>query len=126
MKYFTKKYSAKIGKKIENIPAETVKNLQSYDWPGNVRELENVIERAAILTSGETLRLDELPSALPHHREEKQSHSDSLMETEKNHIIKILEESNWIIDGSRGAATKLGMPASTLRDRMKKLGIKRP
>jgi formate hydrogenlyase transcriptional activator len=135
-KYFTQKYRAKIGKKIDNIPASVAENLCNYDWPGNVRELENVIERAVILTADDTLRLDELPFRSSGSKErnqadvdssgELQNDSDSLEQMEKKHILAILKECNWIIDGKRGAAKRLDMPASTLRDRMKKLNIKRP
>jgi PAS domain S-box-containing protein len=125
-KYFTKKYSAKIGKKIDIIPAGIMENLQAYNWPGNVRELENVIERATILSNDETLRIDEFPARSIVKGSEKQVGPGSLEQIEKDHILKILRECNWIIDGDRGAAKKLDIPASTLRDRMKKLGIKRP
>ncbi len=126
VKYFTKKYSAKIGKKIETIPAKVMENLQTYDWPGNVRELENVIERATILSNDETLRVDDFPSGSFDKGDEVQVYSGSLERVEKDHILKILKECNWIIDGERGAARRLSIPASTLRDRMKKLDIKRP
>ena len=126
VKYFTQKYSAKMGKKIENIPANVMDDLTAYYWPGNVRELENVIERAVILSIDETLMPDELPKKSNTGSLEPEPESDSLSRTEKNHITKILKENNWIIDGPRGAAARLDMPASTLRDRMKKLGIKRP
>ncbi|UCC78841.1 MAG: sigma 54-interacting transcriptional regulator [Candidatus Zixiibacteriota bacterium] len=126
VKYFTKKYSAKIGKKIETIPAMVMENLQAYDWPGNVRELENVVERATILSNDETLRVDDLPPDSLNRGDEKQVYSGSLEQVEKDHILAILKECNWIIDGVRGAARRLDIPASTLRDRMKKLDIKRP
>jgi formate hydrogenlyase transcriptional activator len=125
-KYFTKRFSAGIGKKIDNIPAGVVESLQAYDWPGNIRELENVIERAVILIQDDTLRLTDLPAGSHDHPEEMQAHSENLTDVEKSHILRILNECNWIIDGARGAARKLNLPASTLRDRMKKLGIKRP
>jgi PAS domain S-box-containing protein len=125
-KYFTKKYSAKIGKKIMAIPSKVMENLQSYHWPGNVRELENVIERAAILSNDEILRTDELPSESFKKADEESVDSGSLEQMERNHIFKVLKNCNWIIDGDRGAARRLKIPASTLRDRMKKLDIKRP
>lgn len=125
-KYFAGKFSGRIGKKIENVPAKVMENLQAYNWPGNIRELENVIERAVILMQDNTLRLDDLPSRPPDHAEADKPVSENLAEVEKNHILKILTECNWIIDGNRGAARKLNLPASTLRDRIKKLGIRRP
>jgi len=125
VKYFTKKYSDLQHKKIETIPSKIMENLQDYDWPGNIRELENIIERAVIL-SDDTLRLDEIPRSSVDYDEEKQADSDDLKQTEKNHIIKILKDCNWIVEGPRGAAIRLGLPAGTLRDRMRKLGIKKP
>ena len=125
VRYFTKKYSDKLHKKVETIPAETMENLRAYDWPGNIRELENIIERAVIL-SDDTLRLDEIPKSSADYDEEEQAESDDLKQTEKNHIIKVLKDCNWIVEGSRGAAVRLGLPAGTIRDRMRKLGIKKP
>jgi transcriptional regulator of acetoin/glycerol metabolism len=103
-----------------------MENLQAYDWPGNIRELENLIERAVILSNDETLRVDDFPSGPRDEPSDTQTETINLEQVEKNHIQKILKECNWIIDGPRGAAVKLGMPASTLRDRMKKLAIKKP
>ena len=125
-RYFTKKYSAKIAKKIETIPAKVMEGLKAYDWPGNVRELENVIERAVILSADETLRVSDFPSGSPRYPDNEQTSGEELRQIEKDHILRILKESNWIIDGDRGAAGRLGLAASTLRDRMKKLGIKKP
>jgi PAS domain S-box-containing protein len=126
VKYFVKKYSARSHKKIETIPAKIMENLQAYNWPGNVRELENFVERAVILSNDETLRIDDFPSVPPGEVSESKPEPINLEQVEKNHIEKILRDCNWIIDGPRGAAVKLGMPASTLRDRMKKLAIKKP
>jgi len=97
--------------------------LQEYQWPGNVRELENVLERAAINSSGPKLRLvDEL----------KKSHKDlttaqkTLEEVERGHIVRILEQTNWKVSGKNGAAEILGLNRSTLRARIRKLGIRQP
>jgi len=124
--HFVKKYSARIGKKIEMVSQELMEDLNSYDWPGNVRELENVIERAVILTGSDSLQIDDLPHGLIKKRDQDISDSGRLQEIEKTHILKILKECNWVIDGKRGAAKRLGLPPSSLRDRMKKLGLKRP
>lgn len=99
--------------------------LVSYHWPGNVRELENVIERAVILSRGSTLTIDDCLDIVPV-AEMSSSNSKMLEDVERSHIIKILEETNWVIHGKRGAASVLGMNPGTLRSKMKKLGIKKP
>lgn len=120
---FTERYSRKLGKQITSIPKETMKALQDYPWPGNVRELESVIERAVILCPGPVLQLtDKLEissSALS-------SAVKTLEETERSQILKILSETRWRIEGKGGAAAILGIIPSTLRARMRKLGIVRP
>lgn len=126
VKHFTGKYSRKIAKNIETVPARVMGNLQSYEWPGNIRELENVIERAVILSNDRILMVDEHLSGNFHDGDERQADSDGLEYVERNHIMQILRECNWVVDGARGAAKRLGIPASTLRDRMKKLNIRRP
>lgn len=124
VRYFTKKYSRKLGKKIEMISQETMDVLTSYHWLGNIRELENVIERAVILTPGSSLKIDDCLDARPDTGMD--SDSKKMGDMERSHIIRTLEETNWIIDGKPGAASILGMNPGTLRSRMKKLGIKRP
>ena len=124
--HFAQKYGAKIGKKIESVSHQVIDILQNYHWPGNVRELENVIERAVILARDSVIRLDDLPPNLSAKEAVDFKITDNLHQVEKNHIIKILEACNWVIDGKRGAARKLDLPPSSLRDRMKRLGIKRP
>jgi PAS domain S-box-containing protein len=124
VEFFVEKVSKRMGKSIELLPANVMKKLQDYPWPGNVRELENVIERAVINSSGPKLRLaDDL--AGPAHKE-MPTPLKSLQEIEKDYIIRVLEESNWRIDGPQGAALILDMNPSTLRSRLRKLGIKKP
>jgi formate hydrogenlyase transcriptional activator len=124
-RYFTEKYTRKMDKQIENIPRTTIKTLMEYDWPGNVRELEHVIERGVIITSGRSFRLaSQLKSALPVDSKDK-----SLMDlaaVEREHILRVLHETGWKIEGPSGAATILKLHPSTLRFRIKKLGIRRP
>ncbi|MCL4705523.1 sigma 54-interacting transcriptional regulator [bacterium] len=121
--HFVKKYSARTGKKIETVSQNLIATLQAYDWPGNVRELENVIERAVIVSQGKQLKLDDW---LPHTGARMNAPAlISLEEMERNHIIKVLEQTNWRISGERGAAKMLNINASTLRSRMEKLGIKK-
>lgn len=120
--HFVKKYSAKLGKKIDTIPQNVLDALQSYKWLGNVRELENIIERAVIITPGKKLVLGELPQTeLP----SKFSHFMTLEENEKHHIIQALEKTGWRVSGEKGAAKILGINSQTLVSRMKKLGIEK-
>lgn len=127
-------FSAKIGKKIgrvaKNISKADITKLQEYTWPGNVRELENVIERAIINSVGDTIKLDDAQLTSLSEDSKNKNGSDisevTLNATQKSHIVSILEACNWKINGDKGAAHKLGMPPSTLRSKMKKLGIERP
>ncbi len=117
---FVNEFSTKLGKKIDTIPQKTLQALRQYPWPGNVRELRNVIERAVIISSGTTLRV-EIPDTLA-----REVHNGRKLEdVEREHIIKTLEETKWRIAGENGAAVVLGLPPSTLLSRMDKLGIKR-
>ena len=125
VRHFVEKYSKKIGKQIDTIPQKVMATLQAYDWPGNVRELENVIERALILAQGATLHLDD---ALGSRRKTSTSTTAmlTLEDVERQHIRQVLEQTHWRIEGQRGAALRLGMNPSTLRSRMRKLGIEKP
>ncbi|NKE70280.1 sigma 54-interacting transcriptional regulator [Candidatus Manganitrophus noduliformans] len=123
--YFIHKYAMKMGKRIEKIRQETMNRLISYPWPGNIRELENVIERAVILSKGPTLEIEDAllpPSDLPHRNEKGLL---PLEEVEREHILKTLEATRWVIEGPKGAAGILGLHPNTLRSRLQKLGIKR-
>jgi len=121
--FFVDKISKRLGKSIESIPANFMKTLQDYQWPGNVRELENVLERAVINSSGPKLRLvDELKK--PHQDLTKMQ--KTLEEVERDHIVRILEQTNWKVGGKNGAAEILGLNRSTLRARLRKLAIHRP
>lgn len=118
---FVEEFSQSMGKSIKNIPKKTMELLRSYYWPGNVRELKNVIERAMILSAGSTLRIERLETD-----ETASIDGMSMEDVEKNHILKVLENTGWRISGKKGAAQILDLKVSTLRSRMKKLGIKRP
>ena len=139
--FFVQKCAKKIGKRITSVSEEAMRRLTGYAWPGNIRELQNVIERAVILSPGESLLLvDELrvTVAAPTHPVEAEIQSveitaapvakegGSLDDVERRHIESVLNQSNWMIEGERGAARILDMNPSTLRSRMQKLGIKRP
>ena len=112
-----------MGKSIEIIPINVMNALQHYHWPGNVRELENVLERAVINSSGAKLHLvDELKT-----RQKDLSTSQKTLESvEHEHILRILDQTQWKISGKNGASEILGLNRSTLRARMQKLGIHKP
>jgi formate hydrogenlyase transcriptional activator len=124
VRHFAQKFAQRMKRRVESIPSESMKALQNYAWPGNVRELENFIERAVILTHGPDLfvPLAELKAtpkssaALP----------ATLEQAEREHILKVLRDANWVIGGASGAAAKLGMKRTTLQSKMQKLGISRP
>ncbi|MCX5908094.1 MAG: sigma 54-interacting transcriptional regulator [Deltaproteobacteria bacterium] len=121
---FVNRFAKKMGKEVKTIPKETMKALETYHWPGNVRELENVIERAVITTSGSVLRLAEKIIALQP-GETKENPARELLNVERKHILKVLKETTWKIEGKNGAAEALGLNPSTLRGKMRKLGIKK-
>jgi len=122
VKYYVDKISRRLGKSIESIPTTVMNTLQNYHWPGNVRELENVIERAVINSSGPKLRLaDELKT--PH---KDLTPPKTLEKLEHDHIVRVLEQTHWKVSGKNGASEILGLNVSTLRARMRKLGIRKP
>jgi len=124
VRYFADKYARKFGRKYETVPKSTMKDLQEHPWPGNVRELEHVIERAVITSPGPVLRfVDRLERENPGEVEEPLQGLEAI---ERDHILKILQKTGWKIDGEGGAASILGLHPSTLRSRIKKIGIKRP
>jgi len=102
-----------------------VKALQRYSWPGNVRELEHVIERAVIITEGPVLQIVDYFQT-PGAANAIESSPKDMAAMEREHILRVLRETNWIIGGPRGAASILNIHPSTLRFRIKKLGIRRP
>jgi PAS domain S-box-containing protein len=122
VEHFSKIYANKLGKTIMSISPRAMHRLQAHSWPGNIRELANVIERAIILTSGSVLQtIDhfELPG------EASATSPQTLEDVERDHILKTLKNTGWRIEGPYGAAKVLGINASTLRTRMRKLGIQR-
>jgi formate hydrogenlyase transcriptional activator len=118
---FVKKYGMWIGKQFNMVPLKTIRALQNYPWPGNIRELENLVERAVIMSPDGNLRIE-----VPARPEAAANSKKTLQEFEKDHILKVLEETNWTIEGPNGAARRLGLKPSTLRFRAKKLDIRRP
>ncbi len=112
---FLDEFSTRMGKRITQVPRQTMEALQRRRWPGNVRELRNAIEHAAIVTTGAWLRLPALEGAVPA--------ALTLADAERQHILRVLESTGWRIKGTHGAAAALAINPSTLRSRMKKLGI---
>jgi transcriptional regulator with GAF, ATPase, and Fis domain len=125
--HFVESRQRSLRRAITKIPQATMAALQAYDWPGNVRELQNVIERALILSHGPVLRIEETlgPAAIERQDDERRP-TDSLQEVERAHIVQVLGRCLWTIEGRGQAAERLGLNPSTLRNRMRKLGIRRP
>jgi formate hydrogenlyase transcriptional activator len=124
-RHFIQQHSAKLLRSCTDLDQESLERLIRYTWPGNVRELENVIERAMILSHEPILRIDQ-------HALGSQDSSFTasppagLQDLEQRHILQTLTLTKWHIEGSDGAAARLGIPPSTLRSRMKQFGMKRP
>ena len=140
--FFLEKYARKLGRPISHVTEETMSRLCAYSWPGNIRELQNVVERAVVLSKGPALKIEEsglfdfpraeaLASILPRSPilssppAPASSRVPSLEEVERQHIVDVLTQVNWRIEGDRGAAKLLNLQPSTLRSRMQKLGIVR-
>jgi formate hydrogenlyase transcriptional activator len=124
IRYFAQKYARQMNKPIETIPAEAIAALSKYPWPGNIRELENLIERSVILSQGTELRvpLGELKGSAA-----ASSDGNATLEAaERKHILRVLQETNWVIGGPSGAAARLGMKRTTLQSKIQRLGITRP
>jgi len=123
--FFLDKYAKRLSKSFQGVTQDTMARLKGYAWPGNIRELENVIERAAILAQGPVVRIDDSFAM----RQDTGSHaagSGTLEDVERAHVLRVLEETGWVIEGKQGAAVRLGLHPNTLRSRMQKLGIKKP
>jgi formate hydrogenlyase transcriptional activator len=121
--FYVKKLSKRIGKSIKIIPTSVMNTLQNYYWPGNIRELENVLERGVINSSGPKLRLvDDLKVQ----QKDSLTSEKTLEAIERDHIVRILEQTKWKVSGKNGAAEILGLNRSTLRARMRKFDIRKP
>ena len=138
VRYFTQKLARRLNRQIDTIPADAMRQLMRYEWPGNVRELENILERAVLLSRDNTLSLhlnaqpssmvqpvahDPFPFPLPRVAEMMHTEPPENDEEERQRIIQVLRETNGIVAGPRGAASKLGMKRTTLLSRMQRLGI---
>ena len=127
VEYLIDRYAQAAGKKIKNINKGTLDLFQHYDWPGNVRELQNVIERAVILSDGDTFIVDEtwLRPVTPKTAASSAPLVANLIDHEKEMIESALREAEGLVSGPAGAATKLGIPRQTLESKIRKLGINR-
>lgn len=119
--HFTRKHAQRMNKRIDTIHAEDMSALAGYSWPGNIRELQNLVERAVILSVGTVLRLS-MP-AEPKRITRVPSEAGTLAEAERKHIVRVLRETGWVVGGTKGAATKLGLRRTTLIYKMRRLGI---
>ncbi len=135
VRHFTEIYARRMNKRINEISRETMDALVRYAWPGNVRELQNFIERAVILSAHSVLRAP-TSELEPFHAHREANTPDisvtgiepmtGLQQVERDHIIRALEASNWVVGGRNGAAERLGMKRTSLVYRMQKLRISRP
>ncbi len=141
--FFVERFARQFGKQISGVAQDTMDIMCRYDWPGNIRELQNVIERAVVLSRGPVLRLgrdllpsttdepiaadERIPGGQPNSRISRHDISGypSLEQVEKRHILDVLTQTEWVIEGQRGAAKVLDLHPNTLRSRMKKLRIER-
>jgi formate hydrogenlyase transcriptional activator len=131
VRHFTDFYARRMNKRIHEIPSDTMDRLARYPWPGNVRELQNFIERAVILSPHSVLRaptseLDLHPQGVINIPTMALEPMTGLQEVERDHILRALEASNWVVGGRNGAAERLGMKRTSLVYRMQKLRISRP
>jgi len=134
VEHFVEKFARQQGKAIHTIPEDVMGVLEDHHWPGNVRELQNVIERGVIVTKGLTLsretvdplvRVDQGADSVPHSATPiaVPAPVTTLADAQRVHITKTLRETNWVVGGPQGAATRLGLPRTTLIARMQRLGI---
>jgi formate hydrogenlyase transcriptional activator len=126
VRHFAQQFARRMKRTVDTIPSETMEALTRYDWPGNIRELQNLIERAVILSPGPTLLVptEALAPRLP--APAADGGAETLLETDRRHILAALQASGWVLAGPDGAAARLGLKRSTLQFRMRKLGIERP
>jgi formate hydrogenlyase transcriptional activator len=126
IRHFVSIYAQRMNKSIDQIPTETMDALVRYRWPGNVRELQNFVERAVILSPHSILRAPVAELEPFTSRQKQDVPMNGLAEVERDHIVRALEASNWVVSGRNGAAERLGMKRTSLVYRMQKLGIVAP
>jgi formate hydrogenlyase transcriptional activator len=123
VRHFVEHFACRMNRAIETIPSETMQALIDYAWPGNIRELQNIIERAVILSPGSVLEVPLQSLTTRVAPVQNSGKPQTLEQAEREHILATLKDTNWVLAGPKGAATRLGMNRSTLQFRMKKLGI---
>ena len=121
VRYFVKKLSARLNKPIDLIPDQAMEVLKAHDWPGNIRELQNLIERAMVFSPESVLRLP-VTDLKQMTKQPSAAISRTLADAEREHILDVLKQTDWLIGGLDGAATRLGLPRTTLVYKMRKLG----
>jgi formate hydrogenlyase transcriptional activator len=121
--HFIKKYSQRMNKRIETVREDDMATMIQYSWPGNVRELQNIIERSVILSAGTVLHRP--PLSAPK-RVNRDVLGMTLAEAEREHILRTLRQTDWVIGGPAGAAAQLEVKRTTLIYKMRRLGIFRP
>jgi formate hydrogenlyase transcriptional activator len=127
--FFAHKFAQRMKRPIESVPREAMAALMSYHWPGNIRELQNLVERGVILSRGSSL---EIPLGELKQASRASNHTNghtiglTLEGVERDHILRVLGDSHWVIGGPAGAAARLGINRTTLNHRLRKLGITRP
>ncbi|MFV0436513.1 MAG: sigma 54-interacting transcriptional regulator [Desulfopila sp.] len=120
--HFVNQYCSKVGKCFDKIPRKVIEQLRRYSWPGNVREMDNIISRAVIISEEGNLQVQLPPSP----QAESESDHQTYREMQRSFILRSLKEVGWKIEGVAGAAKRLDLNPSTLRNKMKKLNIQRP
>jgi transcriptional regulator with GAF, ATPase, and Fis domain len=123
--HFVDQFNKKNNKNIEKVSVDTLKILQGYHWPGNVRELESFIERSVIISRGTTLQVYDRLEIMPITEEPRENGVKAIADLERDHILLVLQQTGWRINGEKGAAVILGLNPSTLRARIRKLNIVR-
>ena len=126
VRHFVQLYAGRMNKRVEEIPSETMEALIRYRWPGNVRELQNFVERAVILSSHAVLRAPVAELEPFTFQSEPNLPLKCLEELERDHIVRVLEASDWVVGGRNGAAQRLGMKRTSLVYKMRKFRINRP
>jgi transcriptional regulator with GAF, ATPase, and Fis domain len=126
VEHFVDKFNKAYNKNIKYISDEAMSKLIDYEWPGNIRELENLIERASILSTNDTLIIPGFGSSNKKIKSINNTKDLSLDAVQRNHILHVLKQCDWKISGANSASELLGLKPSTLRDKMQKLGVKKP
>jgi formate hydrogenlyase transcriptional activator len=126
VKAFVSRFSTRMNRRIDLVPVATMDALTQYEWPGNIRELQNFLERSVILSRDRTLQapLECLANTLSDVI--RPTAAGTLEEAETTHILRVLQQVNWVVGGPKGAARKLGLKRTTLIAKMQRLGIMRP